>query len=96
MTNCLACVPKLVYNYQINLSEVLKAYLHNLCKTKREAKRFTCVDTEPCKQQLFVFVAVVALGTSKYKQQETQIQRQCNWRLSGSSMVASGAEFGLK
>lgn len=49
MTNCLACVPKLVYNYQINLSEVLKAYLHNLCKTKREAKHFTCVDTEPCK-----------------------------------------------
>lgn len=54
MTNCLACVPKLVYNYRINLSEVLKPYLHNLCKTKKEAEHFTCVDTEPYKQQLFV------------------------------------------
>lgn len=102
MTNCLACVSKLACNCQINLSKVLKAYLHKSMQGERGEKilegesRTLYLHKAHCSSNYLFMEPVVALGTSKYKQQESQIHRQCNWRLSGSSMVASGAEFALQ
>lgn len=81
------------------MTKLISEYIKNLFAQALHKEKEREQSTSPAWRQstvlqVFVFVAIVALGTSQYKQQETQRgktqqekQKRCNWSLPGSSVA---------